>query len=61
MVFICCQNDVCENLVGQMDVIGWLGIAEGIFNFLCILWPVCFVVVCVGASVLLQSEFCFCI
>ena len=50
-MFVCHQNDVCENSIGSV----YIGLSESrlcVFGKLC---PVSFLVVCKSLSVLLQS------
>ena len=54
-VFVCHQNDVCEDSVGSVYIGGYCGLSESelcVFDKLC---PVGFLVVCESPSVLLQS------
>ena len=53
-MFVCHQNDVCEDSIGSVYVVGYCGLNE---NELCVfgkLCPVGIVVVCECSSVLLQ-------
>ena len=55
VVFVCHQNDVCEDFIGSVYVGGYCGLSESelcVFGKLC---PVGFPVVCECLSVLLQS------
>ena len=55
IVFVCPQNDVCEDSIGSVYVGGYCGLSESelcVFGKLC---PVGFLVVCECFSVLLQS------
>ena len=55
IVFLCHQNDVCENSTGSVYVGGYSGLSESglyVFGKLC---PVGFLVLCKCSSVLLQS------
>ena len=54
-MFVCHQNDVCEDYIGSIYVGGYCGLSESelcVFGKLC---PVGFLVVCECSSVLLQS------
>ena len=54
-MFVCHQNDVCEDSIGRVYVGGYCGLTESevcVFGKLC---PVVFLVVCECSSVLLQS------
>ena len=51
IVFICHQDDICENSIGSMYVGGYCGLSESglcVFGILC---PVGFLVVCTSLSV----------
>ena len=53
-MFVCHQNDICENYIGSVYVGGCCGLSESrlcVFGILC---PVGFLVVCKCSSVLLQ-------
>ena len=53
VVPVCHQYDVCENYVGSVYV-GWFGgLSESGLRVFCKLYPVCFLVVGKGPSVLL--------
>ena len=55
VVLVCHQYDVCENenSVGSVYVGGYSGLSEGGLCVFCKLWPVCFLGVGKGPSVLL--------
>ena len=55
IVFICHQDDVCENYIGNVYVGGYCGLSESV---LCVFGKLCvvgFLVVCKSSYVLLQS------
>ena len=55
IVFVCHQNDVCENSIGSVYVGGYCGLSESglrVFGKLC---PVGFLVVCICPAGLFQS------
>ena len=57
IVFVCHQDDVCEDYIDSMYVGGYCGLSENrpcVFGKLC---PVDFLIVCRCSSVLLQSIF----
>ena len=54
-MFVCHQNDVCEDYIGSVDVGGYCGLSE---SELCVFTKLCsvgFLVVCECVLVLLQS------
>ena len=54
-MFVCYQNDICEDFIGSVYVGGYCGLSESelcLFGKLC---PVSFLVVCECSSVLLKS------
>ena len=55
IVFVCHQNNFCENYIGSVYVSGYCGVSKSglcVFGKLC---PVSFLVVCKSFSALLQS------
>ena len=52
-VVLVCHQYVCENSVGSVYVSGYSGLSESGLCVFCKLCPVCFLVVCIGLSVLL--------
>ena len=55
VVFVCHQNDNCENYIGSVYVCGYCGLSDGELCLYGELRPVGFLVVCECSSVLLQS------
>ena len=55
VVFVCHQNDVCENFLGSVFVGVYCGLSESGFCVSGKLRPGGFLVVCTCSSVLLQS------
>ena len=53
VVLVCHQYDICENYVGSVYVGGYGGLSESGLCVFCRLYPVCFLVVGKGPSVLL--------
>ena len=53
IVLVCHQYDACENSVGSVYVGGYGGLSESGLCVFCKLYPICFLVVGIGLSVLL--------
>ena len=54
-MFVCLQNNVCEDSIGSVHVGGYCGLSKSELCVFSKLRPVGFLVVCVCSSVLLQS------
>lgn len=61
MVFVSHKDGFGEDLCGCVNVGDWCGVGERVFDVLCEKLPIGFFVVCVGASVLSESEVGFCV
>ena len=57
-MLVCHQYDVSENSVGSVYVGGYGGLSESGLSIFCKLFPVCFLVVGKGLSVLCSHVVC---